>query len=179
MAVSLRVDNHRNLEAQDSEVRERVWKRQRRLLLLQRTALVYSPQVLLQGREFPDWSRPAFDAALKRIQARPPRARIAVEMRTVGAGRIVVVAQAQVLDAGPTGDSAALYLAPFERRGEERAVAEWLGPVAASPDGHISVSRTLALPSAAAPPFSGVVAFVEDRRTREVLQALVLPACSP
>jgi hypothetical protein len=177
IAISLRVDDR--AEAQGREVHQRLAARQRRLLPLQRTALVYSPQVLLQGREFPDWNRPgAFDSALQGIYDRRARAHIAMVIRAVEPGRLHVVVRGRVLDPSHIADSV-LYLAPFASRLDERAVRDWLGPVAAAPDGHISVSRVLDPPPGATARASGVVAFVEDRRSREVLQALLLAACSP
>ena len=177
--VSLPADDRASLGAEDGEARQRLSKRQQRLSLLQRMALVHSPQVLVQGQEFPYWRRPAvFDAEVQRIHSQRARARIAMQIHAVEAGRVAVAVQARLLDAGRHGD-AALYFAPFDIRQGERAVLEWLGPVVANQDGRISMSRVLRLRSGAVHPAAGVVAFVQDRGTREVLQALLLPACSP
>src|SRR5437667_12912911 len=58
--------------------------RQRKLTQLQRSALVYTPQVLLQGRDFRRWGSSAFDEAVARINAQAAKARIALEIRSVG-----------------------------------------------------------------------------------------------
>ena len=175
--ILLRIEDRAVLR--EDEVRQRLSSRQLRLLPLQRTALVYSPQVLLQGREFSDWNRPeALGAALDRIGASPERARITIAIHDKVPGRLAAAVEAQVVDARQVAESV-LYFAPFSSDAHHRAVLEWLGPVAVRPDGHISASRILALPSSTVPRGTGVVAFVQNRRTREVLQALLLAACSP
>ena len=67
-----------------------------------------------------------------------------------------------------------------ENRGRTLAhdyvVFEWLGPIAFS-GGRIDERRALPLLPGATPAHSGVAAFVQNRRTAEVLQALMLPAC--
>lgn len=143
-----------------------------RLTLLQRMALTYTPEVLLQGREFRDWGTPAFDAALARINRLPARARIRLEivsLRTDG-----IEAEANALLSGRI-EAAALYLAAYVKQSESHLVLEWQGPFAFGPEA--PVRRVLQFPPGTAPADSGVVAFVEDRRPGEVLQALRLPAC--
>ena len=54
---------------------------------------------------------------------------------------------------------------------------EWQGPFAFGTNGQASERRSLALLPKGAPERSGVVGFVQDRRTGEVLQALRLPSC--
>jgi hypothetical protein len=176
--LSLHVDSWDYLAAKDPYARQRLSARQRNLLLLQRMALVYSPQVLLQGRDFRDWKETAaVDAALERINAQPARARLTLEIRSIGPRGLAAVVQGQILDAGQIRDSA-LYLAALQSRRHSYVVLEWQGPIAPRPDGHIAESRSLALLPAATPGTSGVAAFVQNRRTGEVLQALLLVACS-
>jgi hypothetical protein len=97
---------------------------------------------------------------------------------------------AEVLDASQLAE-AGLYLATYENRLESRVksgenrgqtlahdhvVFEWQGPIA-FPQARLLVQRDLALLPKALPGHSGVVGFVQNRRTAEVLQALMLPAC--
>ncbi len=126
-------------------------------------ALVYTPQVLLQGRDFRGWGGKGFDAALAELLA-------------------------------PAGDGEpALYLAAYQNRLESRVsagenrgrtlahdyvVLEWQGPFGLGAAGRASERRELPLLPRAAAADSGVVGFVQDRRSAEVLQALMLPACS-
>jgi hypothetical protein len=55
-------------------------------------------------------------------------------------------------------------------------VFEWVGPISFS-GGRIAERRALPLVPKAVPVHSGVAAFVQNRRTADVLQALMLPAC--
>jgi hypothetical protein len=85
--------------------------------------------------------------------------------------------------------NAALYVAAYENgltsrvnAGENRGatlnhdyvVREWWGPIALDGSGEAAVQRSLAAPRVAR---GGVAAFVQNRRTGDVLQALALPAC--
>jgi hypothetical protein len=164
--------------------------RQRKLTQLQRLALVYTPQVMLQGRDFRGWGTAGFDEAVANINARPARARLSLEIALNNTRSLTVLATAEVLDAGHK-DDAALYLAAYENRLESRVtsgenhgrtlahdyvVLEWQGPLAFSQP-RLVEQRQLPLLPKAAPGNSGVVGFVQNRRTGEVLQALMLPAC--
>jgi hypothetical protein len=166
-------------------------QRQRKLSQLQRLALVYTPQVLLQGADFRQWAGNAFDAAVVRINARPARARLSLEIIALSAGGLRLRSNAQ-LQEGIDGEHAGLYLAAYEDRlqsrvtaGEnrgrtlshDRVVLEWRGPYGFARDARVATEVELGLLPGAAPNRSGVVGFVQDRRTGEVLQALALPAC--
>lgn len=149
-------------------------RRQRKLTPRQRLALVYIPQVMLQGRDFRAWATPAFDQAVASINARPARARLRLEIVSMKSGTIVVRVGAELLEAGELAD-AALYLAAYENR-VENVVLEWQGPMA-FPQARLAAQRELAPLPKARPERSGIVGFVQNRRTAEVLQALMLPAC--
>lgn len=176
--LSLDVDAWDYLGRKDPYIERKISARERKLSLLQRTALVYTPQVVVQGREFPAWSSDAFDAEIRRINARPPRARLALEIRNATPRGLETVVQAQVLDPAQRGEPV-LYLGALENRVDHYVLWEWQGPILARPDGRFEESRTLALLPKATPRTSGVAAFVQDRQNGEVLQALVLSACSP
>src|SRR2546425_7028963 len=96
--------------------------RQRKLTQLQRSALVYTPQVLLQGRDFRRWGSAAFDEAVARINAQAAKARIALEIRSVGRQALEVEARAELLDRAQK-DGAALYLATYENKLSNRVTA--------------------------------------------------------
>lgn len=176
--LSLEVDTSDYLGRKDPYVEQKISARERRLSLLQRTALVYTPQVVVQGREFRAWTREAFDTEVRRINAQPPRARLALEIRSATPRGLETVVQAQVLDPAQRGETV-LYLGALEDHEDHYVLWEWQGPIAPHPDGRFEESRTLALLPTATPRTSGVAAFVQDRHTGEVLQALVLSACSP
>jgi hypothetical protein len=152
--------------------------------------LVYTPQVVLQGKDFRRWRSGAFDEAVKSINARAPRARIELTLEGGRAGALLTQVRAELLDRAQAAD-AALYLASFENKlvssvaaGEnagrtlqhDYVVFEWVGPISFS-EGRIAERRALPLVPKAVPAHSGVAAFVQNRRTAEVLQALMLPAC--
>jgi hypothetical protein len=166
--------------------------RQRKLSQLQRLALVYTPQVVLQGRDFRDWGGKAFDEAVAKINARPARASIRLEIQAAKGTLLDVAAMAELVE--PRGDGEpALYLAAYQNRlgsrvaaGENQGrtlthdyvVLEWQGPFAFGAGNRVAERRELPLLPRALAAHSGVVAFVQDRRTAEVLQALMLHACS-
>jgi hypothetical protein len=130
---------------------------------MDRAKAVYTPQVLLQGQDFRRWGTGAFEVALG----------------------------AQLLDLGQLKDSVA-YLAAYENRlvsevraGENRGhtlrhdfvVREWDGPLAFDAGGKIALKKSLPLPPTARPRDAGVAAFIQNRSTGDVLQALMLPPC--
>jgi hypothetical protein len=163
--------------------------RQRRLSQLQRLAFVYTPQVLLQGRDFRGWYTKAFDDQVARINSQPARAHISLTLMAQGPQALEVEARSEL--AGKAGDPA-LYLAAYQSRLESRieagenrgrilrhdyVVLEWQGPFGFSGKTAMSERRKVPLLPGADAAHSGVAAFVQDRRTGEVLQALLRPAC--
>jgi hypothetical protein len=189
--LALHVDYWDYIGWKDPYAKREFSQRQRKMSQLQRMALIYTPQVLLQGRDYPRWGSPAFDTAVAAINARPARASIALEIHGAASGGIDTQASAKLVDPALAVD-AALYLAVYENRltsritsGEnsgrtlthDHVVLEWQGPFAFSPNGQAKERRSLALLPKGVPERSGVVGFVQDRRTGEVLQALLLPSC--
>ena len=177
LPIELHTDYWEYFASRDSRAERRIRNRHGRLSLLQRVALADRPAVLLQGRDFPPWESRAFDDAVARINARPARARLKVEIRAAAAGAFAAAVRAEVDDPGQRAD-AVLFMAAFERRQQGYLVLEWQGPFAVQPGGRVE-KRRLALLPGATPDASGVAAFVQNRRTAEVLQAMLLPACSP
>lgn len=171
LPLALHVDYWDYIGWKDPFTRREFSQRQRRLSHLQRTALVYTPQVLLQGADFRAWGSRDFDRGVEAINARPAAADLALAI--VGgndlAFRVRVEARADV----PEGTS--VYVAAYES-GSAHAyvVLEWQGPIAL---GRHELDLPF-LPKAKAAD-SGVAAFVQRRRTGEVLQALALGACAP
>jgi hypothetical protein len=168
--LALHVDYADYLGWKEPYARRAFSQRQGRLSMRQRLALVYTPHVLLQGDDFRSWDGSEFEGVVARINAVPARAQIALQLlpsRAGGALHVQVDAQAGESDAR-------LYVAAYESRLETAVALEWKGPFAL---GHHEL--TLALLPNAKPADSGVVTFVQKHRTAEVLQALMLPACSP
>jgi hypothetical protein len=179
VAVALQVDARDYLGAKKPDAQYRVGQRKGTLSLLQRMALVYSPQVVLQGREFADWPGAAFDAAVARINAQPTRARLELEIRSLQAAELAAAVQAEIVDPAQRRD-AVVYVGTFHARpAKAPVVLAWQGPFSPGPDGRFAERRSLPLLPGATPASSGVAAFVQNRRTAEVLQAVLLAACSP
>ena len=189
--LALHVDYWDYIGWKDPYAKREFSQRQRKLSQLQRMALVYTPQVLLQGRDFQRWSTPAFDSAVTAINAQPAKARIVLEIHGAAKGAFDAQADAALANPAQAAD-AALYLAVYENRlvsrvtaGEnggrtlthDHVVLEWQGPFGFGPDGKAMQRRPLALLPKGAPEHSGVVAFVQNRRTGEVLQALLRSGC--
>jgi hypothetical protein len=184
--LALHVDYWDYIGWKDPYAKREFSQRQRRLSQLQRSAFVYTPQVLLQGRDFPAWAGTRFDAALARINAQPARAALELEIIAASPEALRLHVRASVSDAAQA-PQAALYVATYENRlqsevraGEnmgrllhhDHVALEWQGPY--PPGEHELALRLLPLAKAAD---SGVVAFVQNRRTAEVLQVLSLGAC--
>jgi hypothetical protein len=184
--LALHVDYWDYIGWKDPYAKREFSLRQRKLSQLQRMALVYTPQVVLQGRDFRRWGTRHFDEALARINARPAQARLKLELFALDESGLEVEASAELLERA----EAALYLAAYRSKlegrvgaGENRGrilshdyvVLEWQGPF--SVPGRAVERRRLALLPGANAANSGVAAFVQDRGTGEVLQALLRSAC--
>ena len=165
--------------------------RQRRLAAMRRPVVVYTPQVLLQGQDFRGWAGDDFAERVARINSREARARISLAIRAIEPAAIRADLSATLLDAAER-KNAAVYLAAYENRlasevkaGENRGkrlehdfvVREWIGPLAFGEGGKLEERRALPLLPGAHSKNLGVAAFVQNRATSEVLQALMLPAC--
>lgn len=174
------VDYADYLQQDDPSARHRLAQRDRRLLLQQRTALVYTPQVLLQGRPFLGWEGADAPGILKNIQSQPARARLHLELRGAGADGMAAVMEAEVYDAAERSHARA-YMAAVELRGpgEPARVLQWQGAFSPRENGAIREQRRLPIVPGAGPAGSGVAAFVQNGRSGDVLQALLLAACSP
>jgi hypothetical protein len=185
--LALHVDYWDYIGWKDPYAKREFALRQRKLTQLQRLAFVYTPQVLLQGRDFRGWASRAFDETLARINAQPAKASLKLEILRVDEKGLEVEASAQLV---LPSDHAALYVAAYQSKlqsrvtaGENRGrilnhdhvVLEWQGPFPAR--GRLTERRMLRLLPGASAANSGAAAFVQDRRTGEVLQALLRSAC--
>lgn len=190
--LALHVDYWNYLGWNDPYAKREFATRQRRLSELKRAKAVYTPQVLLQGQDFRRWGTREFDAAVARINGAAARARLELKLESAGARAFEVALEAQLLDLGQLKDSVA-YLAAYENRlvsevraGENRGhtlrhdfvVREWEGPLAFDASGKLALKKSLPLPPTAKPREAGVAAFVQNRSTGDVLQALMLPPCA-
>ena len=192
--IALHVDYWDYIGWKDPYAREAHSARQRKMARLARAAMVYTPQVLLQGQDFRAWSSGAFEQAVAKINTQPAKARISlsIEMRlSHGRADAFEVEAAAELQGAAASPDIALFLGAYENKlvsevkaGENRGkslphdyvVLQWAGPLEFKA-GKLAQRHVLPLLPKAVPGHSGVVAFVQNRATAEVLQALMLPAC--
>jgi hypothetical protein len=174
--LSLHVDYWDYIGWKDPFAKAAFTARQREVAASAGSGFVYTPQVVLAGRDYRGWSSAGrFAEDVRAVNERPARADIALAFN---AG--TVTARAAVTDARQLA-GAALFVAVFESglsnrvtAGENHGVTlthdlvvrEWLGPFALDGANPVQVSRPVAVPKP-----SGVAAFVQNRRTGEVLQA--------
>jgi hypothetical protein len=150
---------------------------------------VYTPQVLVQGHDAPEWKLGRVSESLAAIARRPARASIALDIVAMpdslelGATAMVSDAAARkhavlwlaYTDSGHTTDVAA-----GENRGvrlaHDHVVRSLHGPYAVDSNGAAAPKLDIALPR---DPGRGAVliAFVQDMKNGDILQALALPAC--
>ena len=121
--LALHVDYWDYIGWKDPYAKREFSLRQRKFSQLQRMALVYTPQVLLQGRDFRAWGGKAFDEALAKINAQPARAKLRLAVMTADRDALEVEAVAELRPA--LLRDADLYLAAYRSRlrepGETRA----------------------------------------------------------
>ena len=150
--------------------------------------VVYTPQVLLDGRDFRPWNdAAAFTQALGRIAAKPAQARLTLNAAEKS-GTWSIRLEGRTV---PRKGRATAYLAIYEngletevRAGENagarlrhgHVVRDWSGPAAADAEGRFSLSSDLKR-SDMAFGRAGIAAFVEDPDTGEILQAMAMSFC--
>jgi hypothetical protein len=187
--LALHVDYWDYIGWRDRFADARFSARQREVVRRSGGRVVYTPQVVLDGRDFRAWSQPAaVTQALGRVAAKPARAKISLTAEEKSAGNWLLRLEGK---SAPRQGRAAAYLAVIEngletevRAGENagarlrhgHVVREWFGPVALAADGHVAFSRELKRADIDYRK-AGLAAFIEDPDTGEILQALALPFC--
>lgn len=163
-------------------------RRQYAMAELARSRLVYTPQFLRNGR---DWR--GAGSPLDGIGAMPPAASIALEFAVPGSGPLSVNGVVSV--AGAAGETTAeVWLALYEnnlesqvRAGEnsgktlhhDYVVRRLIGPLAMDKEGRLSLSQQIVPDPGWKRADLGVVAFVQNETSGEILQALQRHACIP
>jgi len=191
VALSLHVDYWDYIGWKDPFAKPAFTARQKDASAINKSTFVYTPQVLLGGRDFRRWSGGGLADEVKRINAQTAKADINLEIRDTGAGRIEVAGSALAKRPEDRAD-AVLVLALYEnglsspvQAGENKGVTlqhdyvarDWSGAVALGADGRAEAKLAAALAGRNRSK-SGAVAFVQNRKTGEVLQALALPLCA-
>lgn len=152
---------------------------------------VYTPEVFLDGREVRDWHGAALAQAVRAIhaQASPVAITLSGEART--SDELVVTARASGQGHRAAG-ALSLFFAVYENglvsqigAGENRGmtlqhgfvVRQWATPVVFDARGEAEIRWHQTLPQDARAQNVGFVAFVQNTRTGEVIQAVALAAC--
>jgi len=152
-------------------------------------SFVYTPQVRVDGRDFPSWrSAGAIQKAAQEAGARASGAEIRISAQALpgGALRVHLVSRLQGRPAGTSTAYLALYenghdseVGAGENRGARLAhdyvVRAWLGPFSFPADGRLDLSQKLQ--TAIDLSRAGIAAVVETPGA--VLQALALPLSAP
>jgi len=184
--LALHVDYWDYIGWKDRFASGRYSDRQRMYSAIGNSRFVYTPQVVFDGRDFRGWSGGAFDRAVREANAKPARATITVSLDEPSTG----VAQVKVgaeLPKGVDRSGVALYVAAYEnghstsvKAGENRGatlehdyvVRQWFGPIAFDGAGRAEFTERITHSGR-----GGVAAFVQSRRTGDVLQATALAHC--
>jgi hypothetical protein len=159
--------------------------RQRAISRASDVSYVYTPQVVLQGRDFRGWGSAAFLTRLDAINRAPARAEIRLSMEVAGETlRLAAQAKSGVrsqLFAALAQDRISSKVTAGENRGatltHNASVREWYGPIPLDTEGRAAWQTSAALPAGAKLADLRLVGFVQDVASGEVLQAIGLPGC--
>ena len=189
--LALHVDYWDRLGWKDRFASAKYTDRQYEQMRRQRSTFVFTPQVMLQGRDFAQWRAMADPAAaIAAVNARRPRANIELTVEPQGANAIVDV-RVQVPDVRDRSRAVVAValvqskLSSDVKAGEnagkrlthDHVVRQWhSGPAALDAAGETRQRFVFAIPGDAGP--MSIVAFAEDMASGEVLQALALPFCA-
>jgi hypothetical protein len=193
--LALHVDYWNSLGWTDRFSQHRFTERQQALTDLAGGHIIYTPEVFVSGRELRNWSqRDSFQSRIGNVVAEPALANVALELKPQAKGAFNVDAQFTSKATDTTGSLNA-YVAVYQnalnsqvRAGEnsgaslhhERVVRQWIGPVPLVA-GNAQIHRDIRIDDAdanAPADHFGVVAFVENAATGDVLQVGELAACN-
>jgi hypothetical protein len=169
-------------------------ERQRAQARLRGSRAIYTPQVVLAGRDWPGWrSEAEFARGLASVTARPARAKIELRWDRP-AGRAAVASLAVEALPGERPERLTLHVATLESglssrvtAGENKGatlqhdfVVRDFASIPFSPTSRaLSEARDLTAREGWNAERLSVAVFVQDRATGEVLQALAAPICRP
>ena len=190
VAVAFHVDYWDSLGWKDRFADARFSERQRSLARASGARAVYTPQVMLGGRDLSGWRSPRRAAeAIEAIQARPARAALEATLRVAG-GKASVRVKASV---GPgvalndlvlftvlTEDALSSRVTAGENRGATLGhdfVARGLHRESRWSAGTLTAEARLGIPPGASRENLRIATFVQDTLSGEVLQALSLRFC--
>jgi hypothetical protein len=190
LAIAFHVDYWDRLGWTDRFARAKYTERQYQQMRRQRTTFVFTPQVLLQGRDFGQWrATDELAGAIAAINARRPRATIELAAERQGANAIVHVhvKVPEARDRSHAAVAVALVQSKLwsdvkagenagKRLAHDQVVRQWRDGISLDATGEVRQQLQFSLPSDAGP--LAIVAFAEDVADGDVLQALALPLCA-
>lgn len=189
--IALHVDYWNYLGWPDPFSQPQFSQRQRRMGAINRLPTVYTPQVLLNGRDLRSWHQWSHVMEeIGRVNGTRARADIKLTLRYATAERLQIRASVKVLgDAIST--HAKLFLVVYENGLRRQVTAgentgrtlyhnfvarAFVGPL---PIGQGEMTHSIDLDEDWKQQNLGVAAFVQDGRNADVLQALAMPLCGP
>ena len=183
--LALHVDYWDYIGWKDKFAQLRFSERQREQARLAWSNTVYTPQVMLNGKDFRAWGNPSrFNDVVESINQGVAQANIKLNMKRLEPNVLEVTALAQTVKPG----NAAIYIALYEnglssdvKAGEnsgeklnhDYVVREWLGPFSLD---QAQAQRIILKPEWKLANM-GAVAFVQNRSNSEVLQAVASKLC--
>jgi hypothetical protein len=187
--LALHVDFWDYIGWKDPYARPEFTARQRALVAANGGRTLYTPHFFLNGRELRDRSR--LEAAVHAESGRDAAASIRIRARASSEGRLEIAVAVDGAARGRADAPLALHVAVTESglknrigAGENRGavlahdhvVRQWLGPIPITA-ADATVARSVSLTPEQAAKGLSVVAFVQDTRSGEVLQAAATGAC--
>jgi hypothetical protein len=191
LVLGFHVDYWNYLGWPDPFAQHRFTERQQEARARNRMRFVYTPQLLLDGKDFRRGAiRDDLAQHVAKLNQRPPGASLKFDVRPAVGGALAV--QADVAVAATQKDTARAYIVLYENnlandvtRGENRGkklrhdfvVRELAGPFRTIPGKLVEVHHTFRPGSTWKAQDLHVGVFVQDSGTGEVLQALARAAC--
>jgi hypothetical protein len=161
--------------------------RQRQAAYLNGSTFVYTPQVMLNGRDYRGWRNTNSLEKVLASQSQPASVKLGLQMTRLSAENLQLAASAQ---AGRSIGNTNIYIAIYENNLSSRinagensgrelkhdfVVREWFGPYRFQ--NADSWQRTIPLSGDWKNREAGAVMFIQNRRNGEVLQTLALDFC--
>ena len=188
--LALHVDYWDYIGWKDPYARPQFAARQREIAAVIGKSFIYTPQVVFNGRDYRRWGGGDFFDDVKKANSQPARAAIELSMSIQPDGRIEARAAASVPSVQYRTD-AVLHFAVYQNgfstsvaAGENRGktlqhdfvARAWTGPSLVDPAGKVESTIKAMIPAAIGKN-AGIAAFVQNKRSGDVLQAFSLPFC--
>ena len=188
IALSLHVDYWDRLGWKDRFANANFTARQYDQMRRQNTEYVYTPQVLVQGRDFRRWGTGSESATIAEVNARPARAVIELTAEPQGDKALVDVHVAVPDKHDRTNTRVAIALVQDglvsdvkagenagARLEHDHVVRQWRTGLSLDAAGELREHVKFTLPAETGP--VSVIAFAEDSKSGDILQVVALPMC--